>query len=124
MSIKTIDINALEWFDKVNGNSYFAGEIVINYGHTVDKVNKIPGDWSLEKTFNMPFQYGHGDHYIDMANQLLEKKGSEIMFIYTLEISTPSGVKIIPICADTMEESHEKAIKLFRIDKDNIISKN
>ena len=30
--IKTIDVNCLEWFDKINGNSYFAGEIIVNYG--------------------------------------------------------------------------------------------
>lgn len=60
--IKTLDINALEWFDRVNGNSYFAGEVVINYG-TKD-----------EKTYNMPFQYGYGNHYQDMAMSLLSEK--------------------------------------------------
>lgn len=61
MKIKTIDINALEWFDKVNGNSYFAGTITVNYG--------LP----TEKTYKMPFQYGYGDHYKDMAFQKLEQ---------------------------------------------------
>ena len=31
-NIKTIDVNCKEWFDKLNGNSYFAGTISINYG--------------------------------------------------------------------------------------------
>lgn len=30
--IKTIDVTALEWFDKANGNSYFAGTVTINFG--------------------------------------------------------------------------------------------
>ena len=31
MIIKTIDINVKEWRDKINGNSYFAGEVVLNW---------------------------------------------------------------------------------------------
>jgi len=30
--MKTIDINAKEWFDKINGNSYFAGTITLDFG--------------------------------------------------------------------------------------------
>lgn len=62
MKIKTIDINAKEWFDKVNGNSYFSGTITLNYG------------MKSAKCFDMPFQYGYGDHYVDMAGELLEKQ--------------------------------------------------
>ena len=32
MKIKTIDLNAKEWFDKINGNSYFSAVMVLNYG--------------------------------------------------------------------------------------------
>jgi len=60
MKIKTIDINAKEWFDKINGNSYFSGEIVLNFG------------MKTEKTLFMPFQYGYGDHYQEMAFELLQ----------------------------------------------------
>ena len=63
LKIKTIDVKALEWFDKVNGNSYFAGEVTINFG------------LKTEKTFTMPFQYGYGDHYKDMALKELQKNG-------------------------------------------------
>jgi len=63
IKINTIDINAREWFDKVNGNSYFSAVITMNYG--TDKAVDI----------DMPFQYGYGDHYIDMANQELIKLG-------------------------------------------------
>jgi len=61
--MKTIDIIALEWFDKVNGNSYFAGTVTIDYGTPE------------AKEFNMPFQYGYGDHYKDMAKKELEESG-------------------------------------------------
>ena len=63
MKIKTIDINAKDWFDKVNGNSYFSAIITLNFG------------MKEEKRIKMPFQYGYGDHYIDMANkELIENK--------------------------------------------------
>ena len=50
-SIQTIDASALEWFDKVNGNSYFAGEVIINYG--TDSQITLP----------LAYQYGYGDKY-------------------------------------------------------------
>ena len=59
MKIKTIDINASEWFDKVNGNSYFSTVITLNFG------------MKSKKTINIPFEYGYGDHYIDVCNQKL-----------------------------------------------------
>jgi len=62
MRVETIDIEAKEWFDKVNGNSYFSGVITLNYG-----MNNL-------KFYKMPFQYGYGNHYIDMATQLLYKE--------------------------------------------------
>jgi hypothetical protein len=59
LKIKTIDIQSKEWFDKVNGNSYFSAIITLNFG-LID-----------QKTINVPFQYGYGDYYIDSAlNQL------------------------------------------------------
>ena len=61
--VKTIDINAKEWFDKVNGNSYFAANITINYG--------LPNAQSI----TLPFQYGYGDHYVDMAKRELDELG-------------------------------------------------
>lgn len=59
--LKTIDIYAKEWFDKINGNSYFAGRITIDYG------------MATEKAFIMHFQYG--SHYEQEArNILIENK--------------------------------------------------
>jgi hypothetical protein len=61
--IFTIDIQAKEWFDKVNGNSYHAGEITINFG------------LNDSKTITIPFQYGYGDAYKHSANEALQEKG-------------------------------------------------
>ena len=61
--VKTIDIQAKEWFDKVNGNSYFSARIFLNYGMQ-DATDCF-----------LPFQYGYGSHYIDMASKELEKLG-------------------------------------------------
>lgn len=63
MKIKTIDLYCKEWFDKVNGNSYFSCNITLNYG------------MKNEKNFTLPFQYGYGEHYIDMAKVFLFEKG-------------------------------------------------
>ena len=59
MKTKTIDIRAKEWFDKVNGNSYFAGTITLNKGT------------DTEETFLMPFQYGYGSQYEQEAKAIL-----------------------------------------------------
>ena len=50
-SIQTLDVSALEWFDKVNGNSYFAGKVIINYGA------------DSQVTLPLAYQYGYGDKY-------------------------------------------------------------
>jgi len=59
MKIKTIDIQTKQWFDKINGNSYFAAVITVNFG------------METEKQFKLPFQYGYGDQYICEAFKLL-----------------------------------------------------
>jgi hypothetical protein len=63
MNINTIDINAKEWFDRINGNSYFAGSIVLNFGQ------------DSQIKFTMPFEYGYGDYYIQKAMQTLNDAG-------------------------------------------------
>ena len=62
MKIKTIDINIKEWFDRINGNSYFAGIITVNFG------------MSNQANYKMPFQYGYGSHSIDMAGKLMNEQ--------------------------------------------------
>lgn len=46
--LKTVDIQTLEWFDKVNGNSYFASVITLNFG------------MDNEVELKNQFQYGYG----------------------------------------------------------------
>ena len=52
--VKSIVINAKEWFDKANSNSYFAGTIQVD-----------------DKEFLIPFQYGYGTQYEQEAKKLL-----------------------------------------------------
>jgi len=61
--IKTIDIQAKEWFDRINGNSYFSAVITVNYG------------METEQTFRIPFTYGYGEYYVQNALELLNEKG-------------------------------------------------
>ncbi len=69
--IKSITVVAGEWFDKVNGNSYFAGKVLVN------------GDLA----FNMPFQYGYGSHFEYVAMQELVKHG------YTKGLNQNSSIR-------------------------------
>jgi len=61
-NIKTIDVRANEWFDKVNGNSYFSMNITVNYG------------LKDEKNIFVPIQYGYGDHYRHKAFETIKKQ--------------------------------------------------
>lgn len=54
-----LQIEAKEWFDRINGNSYFAAKAYLD-----DKLVAV-----------LPFEYGHGDHYIDQINGALDKAG-------------------------------------------------
>lgn len=63
MKVKTIDIQAKEWRDRVNGNSYFSAHVTLNYG--------MKG----EKTIYLPFQYGYGNHAETIAQLELIKLG-------------------------------------------------
>ena len=51
MKVKTIDVNAKEWFDRINGNSYFSGTVTVNFG------------MKDQKEFVMPAQYGYGNQF-------------------------------------------------------------
>ena len=75
MKIKTIDVNAKEWFDKANGNSYFTCKITINFG------------MKNQKNLFIPFQYGYLDHYKyvaynELKNLKLIKTDVVVPFVY------------------------------------------
>lgn len=59
--IKTIDVQTKEWFDKANGNSYFASIITLNFGmpDTVEIRNK--------------FQYGYETQHEYQAAEAISK---------------------------------------------------
>lgn len=61
--LKTVDLSVLRWWDKVNGNSYFAGTITLNFG--------MPN----ECTLHMPFQYGSGSQPEFEASKVLQWAG-------------------------------------------------
>ena len=62
IQVKTIDIQAKEWFDKINGNSYFACLVTINFGMSDEKIIKVP------------FQYGYGSQYEQEALSILKNE--------------------------------------------------
>jgi hypothetical protein len=61
--MKTLDINARSWFDKVNGNSYFSVQIIIDY------------DLPTYKKYFLPFQYGYGEQYLWQTLKHLQEIG-------------------------------------------------
>ena len=61
--IKTIDIQGKQWFDKVNGNSYFSAQVTINFA--------LDG----EKTYYVPFQYGYGTSFEYESLRQLQMEG-------------------------------------------------
>ena len=60
-NLKTIDIIALEYFDKINGNSYFGGELILNYG------------LKDHLTIILKYQYGYGNQYEFTALKEMQK---------------------------------------------------
>ena len=59
---QTIDIHTYTWFDKINCNTYFAQEIVLNYGT------------EQEQSFKNKFQYGYSS-FDYFALEFLKKQG-------------------------------------------------
>ena len=57
--IQSITIIATEWLDKVNGNSYFSAEVLVD------------GLRSL----HIPFTYGYDNHYSDVCCKELVEAG-------------------------------------------------
>jgi len=62
-TLNTIALQAKEWFDKVNGNSYFAAVITLNFAT------------DTEKTITIPFTYGYDSAYLQEALHILQTEG-------------------------------------------------
>ena len=76
MKIKTIDILAKEWFDRIYGNSYFSAQITINYGMKDEVIMKVP------------FQYGYKRQYEQAAKEILLR---ELYIEHILESRAADG---------------------------------
>jgi hypothetical protein len=61
MKIKTIDVNAKEWFRVSAGNCYLAVKVTINYG------------MKDQKTLVSRVQNGYDDYYKQIAQELIAK---------------------------------------------------
>ena len=68
VEIKTIDVCTKTWFDKVNGNTYFAQAITLNFG------------MNNSETLINPFQYGYGSYDIE-AFRCIEKNVADFKFL-------------------------------------------
>ena len=56
MSEDTLTVQGKEWFDRINGNSYCSVRVY----------------WEGEEVARVPFQYGYGDFYLQVARDALE----------------------------------------------------
>lgn len=80
-SLKTVEVHAKEWFDKVNGNSYYSGKVFVNTG--------LKNAFS----FSMQFDYGYGDYYLQKAAELLLQHN-----ITSLNIRNWSQMQSLKVC--------------------------
>jgi hypothetical protein len=61
-SVKSILIDSREWFDKVNGNSYWSSVVIVNRG------------CKNEVYFSVPLQYGYGNYHEQRVFEILEEQ--------------------------------------------------
>lgn len=108
MKTKTIDINAKEWYDKINGNSYFAGTITLNYG------------MKTQKTFLMPLQYGYGYSYRQEAKKILTEF-NVISVDYGKNLYTYCKENNIILRSNLTENCKKKELKLIELEYKNIL---
>lgn len=66
IEVETIEIRAKEWFDRVNGNSYFS---------CVVSVNRWAESAESRVVLLCPMQYGYGEHYLTAARNALLDAG-------------------------------------------------
>ena len=59
IDVKAITVIGRRWFDKINGNTYFSADILVN--------NQL--------VHSIKYQYGYGDFYMQAAGEWLAKYG-------------------------------------------------
>ena len=62
--VRTIDVVAKEWRDKVNGNSYFSARVIVNLDEMGNGL-----------VYHVPFRYGYGIDYIYASLRVLSERG-------------------------------------------------
>ena len=86
---RSVFIEAREWFDKVNGNSYFSARIWVD-GEIVSV---------------LPMQYGYESHYKTVAHQELIALGyfTETQLISIVQLGKNEGVDIYTSKSNTKQ---------------------
>jgi hypothetical protein len=110
MKTKTIDIEAKEWFDEINGNSYFSGIITLNY--LMDN----------QETFLMPFQYGYGSQYEQEAKAILTQF-NKISVDYGLSLYSYCKENNIKYNSSILENCKKRQLKQIETDYNNNLNK-
>tara|TARA_R110000868_G_scaffold106702_1_gene292425 strand:- start:1337 stop:1666 length:330 start_codon:yes stop_codon:yes gene_type:complete len=96
--LNTIDVISKEWFDKVNGNSYFSGTVTLNYGT------------ETEESFLMPFQYGYGNQHEQEAKCILTEF-NKISSSWTQSLYSYCKENNIKFCSSIQKECKQKELK-------------
>jgi len=105
--INKINIDCKEWFDKLNGNSYFAGTIQIN-----DK-----------ETFLIPFTYGYGSQYEQEAKAILTQL-NKISCDYSYSLWRYCKINDIQLISNLKENCKKRELKEIEKNYNNLITKN
>ena len=105
--INKINIDCKQWFDTLNGNSYFAGTIQIN-----DK-----------ETFLIPFQYGYGSQYEQEAKAILTQF-NKISCDYSYTLWRYCKLNNIELISNLKENCTKRELKEIEKNYNNLITKN
>lgn len=97
-SLKTVEIHAKEWFDKLNGNSYYSGKVFVNTG--------LKNAFS----FTMQFDYGYGNYYIQKASELLRQHGITKQDIRDFSLMSDLKIKVV---SNKQEKCLKRDVKLY-----------
>lgn len=69
--MKRVIVRGRRWFQKSYGNTYFSATVEVDglarHTHAAEVICKV--------VVSIPFEYGYGDHYMDVAADKLEELG-------------------------------------------------
>jgi len=98
---RSLFIEGREWFDKVNGNSYFSARIWVDGGQVAI----------------LPFQYGYGDQYLyEAQNKLIElgylPQESKNQSLYT--VARETGIDLYAVKSNTKKADMFKIYESYK----------